>query len=275
MQRLIRVEIGALIGAGMGLLYALFSQTMNVLVMQPINLYTTMPRPWLTILLFTLAAGLLGGLASFHPNMLYGALLGGAAGAALQTLRAFLLPGFSAIGFIGVIGAFLSVYIPAFVLFSVIGLLIRWAVENLANDYFKANRFTWQRFYPLLVALGVAALFGGFSLYRSDYRHDLRLVDAYLKEGSQAISAINLPQPLRDIPGYLSYSDQSYSLEPSRDITLYAGQPPESIPEAEKGIVLVHFQGGFTLTCLTVDRDDSVICEQFVPFEQRQAEAQP
>jgi len=275
MQRLIRIEIGALIGAGMGLLYALFSQLMNPLVLRPINLYSTSPRPWLTVLLITLAAALLGVLTSFHPNMLYGALLGGAAGAALQTLRAFLLPGFSAIGFIGVIGAFLSVYIPAFVLFSVIGLLIRWAVENLANDYFKANRFTWQRFYPLLVALGVAALFGGFSLYRSDYRHDLRLVDAYLQEGSRALTAANLPQALRDIPGYFSYSDQPYTLEPSRDITLYAGQPPEGIPESEKGIVLVHFQDDFTLTCLTVDRDDSVICEQFVPFDQRESTDQP
>ena len=274
MQRLIRIEIGALIGAGMGLLYSLFSQLMNPLVLRPINLYSTSPRPWLTVLLITLAAALLGVLTSFHPNMVYGAVIGGAAAAVLQALRAFLAAD-ALTGFIPVINTFLTAFIPAFLLFSLLGLLLRWAVERLATDYFSANRPTWQRFYPLLVTLGVAALFGGFSLYRADYRHDLRLVDAYLQEGSRALTAANLPQALRDIPGYFSYSDQPYTLEPSRDITLYAGQPPEGIPESEKGIVLVHFQDDFTLSCLTVDRDDSVICEQYVPLDQRENADQP
>ena len=73
MQRLIRIEIGALIGAGMGLLYSLFSQLMNPLVLRPINLYSTSPRPWLTVLLIILAAALLGVLTGIHPNMIYGA----------------------------------------------------------------------------------------------------------------------------------------------------------------------------------------------------------
>ncbi len=274
MQRLIRIEIGALIGAGMGLLYSLFSQLMNPLVLRPINLYSTSPRPWLTVLLIILAAALLGVLTGIHPNMIYGALVGGAAAAVLQTLRAFLVAD-ALSGFIPVINTFLTAFIPSFLLFSLLGLLLRWVVSRLAEGYFSANRLTWPRFYPLLVALGVAALFGGFSLYRADYRHDLRLVDAYLQEGARALTAANLPQALRDIPGYFSYSDQPYSLEPSRDISLYAGQPPEGIPESEKGIVLVHFQDGFTLTCLTVDRDDSVICEQYVPLDQRESADQP
>jgi hypothetical protein len=272
LERLKRIELGMLLATAMGFLYALISQTINQVVIKDIQLHTGMPSPLTMILIIVLAAVVLGFLASLPANAVYGALLSGSAGGVLLTIKAFLTDSAPSQTFLSVVATIFSVFVPSAILFMILALMLRWSVKQLLEGYFIRNKFSLDHFLPILLPLFVAAFMGGVSLKNAEFRHDLHLVDAHLKQANLATTITDLPESLQAIPGFFIHRNEPYQLEPSTDIDLYAGEPPEGILEREKGIILVHYEDGFKLTCLTIDESDRVICEVFVPLSERSIE---
>ncbi len=264
-ERIKRLEVGVLLALGMGIIYALVSQTINRVILKDIPLYTGLPSAGWMVALIIAASTLLGFLACLPNQMLFGGLLAGVAGGCLMFIKhAYVTP--TVVGsFLPFVSALLSVFLPYTILFFGIALFLRWIIHRLLEDYFIINQLSLNRFLIVFLLLLLAAILGGFSLKNREFRTDLRLVNAQLLEASEAPSISLLPESLQKVPGYYVYRTEPYQLEPSNDTDLFLGETPQGVLERDKGIVRVYYPDGFTLTCLTIDETDQVICEAYNP----------
>lgn len=270
MERIKRIELALLLSFSMGLLYALISQTINQVILNSIPLHSNLPSPAIMIAVIVFSSIVLGVVSVIPDSIIYGVLAAGILGGVFQFIKAFLFTDQINTSWLNIVTLVFSVFLPNAILFIILSLLLHWSINHLLQEYFMVNTLKINRILPILFLLLVAATLGGINLKNSEFRHDLRLVNTHLQQARLAESLSELPDSLRDVPGFFLRRKSSYELEASNQIDLFNGQPPEGVLEREKGIVVVHYEDHYTLTCLTIDKEDRVICEVFVPFPERE-----
>jgi len=268
MDRLENIKLGALIGAGMGFLYGISSQIPNLIILRDVHLYSKPFDPFINLLVFALAGAVLGVITTWPRKDAYGIVFGGLLGTLLVTLSAY-------VNSLRLINSAASLSIREFlifllvlVLFGILAIMLRWSVSKLKSGYFKVKTFTKDRFIPLLVTFLTITFVGSFSMHSAEVRSRLRFVDAYIKKGAFERIDNALPLAFQGTEGLIININVSYTLESSDNLELFVGERPSGIPESRMGIVRVHFENGFILTCLAIEDFNRVICEQSPPFDQ-------
>ena len=258
-----RVKVGLVIGLGMGLVYALTSQLINRVVLYDVPFFIKFDSPIFSILIITVLGVIWGGIASLPEKRINSWVLGTLLGAVGFTVITFLFDEKS-YAFIPGLARIIVTFLPALLVFFGLSYLLRWSEERLMLDYFTQDRLTTQRYLPILLTLFVTAIIGVFNLKSTEIRHDLRLVNAHIQKAKTSQRVNELPEAVRGITGYMRHADVAYTLESSTDIDLFSGEAPQGTSEASKGIVIVRFEDGFRLICLTIDDSLQVICEEYV-----------
>jgi len=262
MLRFERIKIGLVIGLGMGLVYALTSQLINRVVLHDVPFFIKFDAPLLSILIITVLGIVWGGITSLPEKKVNSSVLGTLLGAVGFTVITFLFDDQS-YELISGLARVVVIFFPALLAFFGLSFLFRWSEDSLMLDYFKQDRLTTQRYLPILLALFITAILGVFSLKSAEIRSDFRLVDAYLQKAQTSKSVNELPEAVRGIDGYLRHTDVAYTLDSSSEVDMFTGEAPQGTSEESKGIVIVRFEDGFRLTCLTIDDSLQVICEEF------------
>jgi hypothetical protein len=263
MLRFERLKIGLVIGLGMGLAYGLTSQLINRVVLFDVPFYIKFDAPLISILITKVLGVIWGGITSLPEKKVNSLVFGTLLGSIGFTIITFLFDD-QRYEFIPGLARVIVVFIPSLLAFFGLSYLLRWSEDRLMMDYFKQDRLTTQRYLPIFLALFITAILGVFSLKSAEIRSDFRLVDAYLQKAQTSKSVNELPEAVRGINGYLRHADVAYSLDTSTDVEMFTGEAPQGTSEASKGIVIVRFEDGFRLTCLTIDDSLQVLCEEFV-----------
>jgi len=263
MLRFERIKIGLVIGLVMGLVYALTSQLINRVVLYDVPFLIKFDAPIFSILIITVLGVTWGGITSLPQKKINSLVLGTLLGAVGFTVITFLFDEKS-YEFIPGLASIIVTFLPALLVFFGLSYLLRWSEDRLMLDYFKQDRLTTQRYLPIFLTLFVTAIIGVFNLNSTEIRHDLRLVNAHIQRAKTSQRVRELPEAVRGITGYMRHADVAYTLESSTDIDLFTGEAPQGTSEASKGIVIVRFDDGFRLTCLTIDNSLQVLCEEFV-----------
>ena len=252
MLRFERFKIGLVIGFGMGLVYGLTSQLINRIVLFDIPFFIKFDAPLLSILIITVLGVVWGGITSLAEKKVVSLVLGTLLGAVGFTGIIFLFDDQN-YEFISGLARTVVIFLPALFAFFGLSYLFRWSEDRLILDYFNQDRLTTRRYLSIFLALFITAILGVFGLKSAEIRNDFRLVDAYLQKAQTSTSINELPEAVRGISGYLRHADVAYTLDFSRDIDLFTGEAPQGTSEESKGIVIVRFDDGFRLTCLTID----------------------
>ncbi len=263
MLRFERIKVGLVISLMIGIVYAFTSQLINRLVMADLPYQMKIDSLWLAVFLITALVTIWGVITSIPQKLSSGLILGAGSGALGVAVIQLVLIGETK-GFLASLADFLTSFTLALFVFALVGYLLRWAERRLMNDYFKANRLTADRALPILISLLAAAVIGAFSLVPAEARNDLRLVHAYLLEAAKNQKSTEIPQALRDVPGFTMHAKVPYTLAPSTDIDLFTTEAPEGTLQREKGIVIVSFDDNFKMTCLTIDNSLQIVCEKYV-----------
>lgn len=263
MLRFERIKIGFVIGLGMGLVYALTSQLINRVVLHDVPIFIKFDAPLFSILIISVLGVIWGGITSLPAKKVNSWVLGTLLGAISFTVIAFLFDDQS-YEFIPGLARVIVIFLPALFAFFGLSYMFRWSEDRLMADYFRQDRLTTQRYLPIFLALLITAILGFFSLKSAEIRSNFRLVDAYLQKAQTSNSVNQLPEAVRGISGYLRHADVTYTLDSSNDIDMFTGEAPQGTSEESKGIVIVRFEDGFRLTCLTIDDSLQVLCEEYV-----------
>ncbi len=263
MLRFERVKIVLVISFAMGLIYALTNQFINRIVLVNVPLYAAIGSPLLSIIGITCLIAIWGTITAIPQKVVYKLVLGSFSGALGAGVLVLIVRDVR-LGFLDSLAIFLTRFIAALPLFLMMAYFLHWSVQRLMTEYFSAKRLSPNRALPIMITLLMAAVIGGFGLISAEGRGDLRLVDAYLVEGASSKTISSLPLALRNVPGYLSHAKVTYTLEPTTDIDLFTGEAPEGTLQREKGIVIVRFNDGFRMTCLTIDESVEIVCEKAV-----------
>jgi len=267
MLKLERIKLGLIIGALMGASYASVNQLINRILLESIHVYYRFDEPVIIILLITFLGILWGLCTSIPTSKVNSIVLGSILGALGMMTEALVFSDVLPHTIITVGNIFFRTFLPGLIIFGLLSFLIRWVESQLMQEYFIEEKLTPKRYLPILLILIISSILGSSALLPREIRQDLRLVDAYMQKGAITKTNSELPSGLKEISGYMRHSSIPYTLEPSDNIDLFTGDAPQGTGELSKGIVLVHFEDNYTLTCLTIDNSLIVICENYLEPE--------
>jgi hypothetical protein len=261
MSTLGRRLLGAILGGLMGLTYALISLVINRITMHGISLYSAPPGLTGQILLTFLLGLAIGIIACWPESGVLGVFLGGLVSAVLMLVATY----FNVLGTnesIGVISIMtLYIFLPMIVMALPIPLLIRWCSASLVpvdpNEPINLRKGVM----PIIFTIALTVVVGSLSFYTSHARQSLREMDALVKNGQEAASTADLPDPLQSLEGFLSNAQDSYTLEWSEGADKFKGQRLMTESDSDQGTVTVRFKNGFSFVCLFIPQARQPACE--------------
>jgi hypothetical protein len=261
--------IGLLVGAVMGMVYGLVSQSINPLLLRGLPLFQPPFGFGGNILLVTLAGGVIGLATAWSARRLTGLAMGALAGVGLLELRAFLSNGEPLLAqfFSGAMcfGVPLAAAL-AFFLFLPLTLLISWAVDVQCEQVDRPLLYR-ARLQPLLAVLAIAGLAGLVSLYPGETRRALEEMQAMLQSAQSAQQAGELPAPLQNplVHGFLENSTADYRLKWIR-VKDYKDllEDPFTHTTNFTGIA-AEYSNGYSLFCFFPDFPAEIDCESEGP----------
>ena len=247
-ETLSRRAAGIVLGAGLGLIYALVGGMVSRLVMPGLPLYQP-PFGFLgNVLLAMLWGAAVGLICAWPENTIAGVLV-----AALVSIAPAVVRGLGSVpedrARLGL--AALVLGIPAALFMVPATAVLRATVNHLAS--FGGSRLSWQERWrrPLLLGLFMAVI-ALFSLPPAPARATLKHMQATLQTGLAAKSTADLPQELRTVRSgdFLTQADDRYTLEWTEvDLDRFIELRPANNYN-EHSAVLVRFDNGHTLVCL-------------------------
>jgi glucan phosphoethanolaminetransferase (alkaline phosphatase superfamily) len=259
-----RIIIGALLGVVLGVLYAFFAGTIDVLIMRDVPLRVD----WITVLVSVVATGfgcaVLGGITSASVNPFKGVLHGALAMIAYNLVQSFLQPDINAASLVLVL---LYLALPLFVLILPLTIILRLALyfyeRTLENDG-RARRMAQARVLIILAAF--AAFAGSWAQMPPEAREAVRRVDNIVRDTLTSEASASLPLSLRDVNNFRERASQKYQLDQQKSISTANGTD-----------VHVYFDTGLVMTCVADHSTRSILCKEgkknpfgkFNPFDQR------
>lgn len=246
-ERLSRWIFGGVFGAWLGVVYAFVTQAVNWLFLPGVPLAPPSGTLSSYLLQALLLGALLGWICSIPVNRVAGMLMGGG----VSALFIFLLALQSAWGgefFGATLLLMLFTLMPMIVLMLPIAYVIRLGVDAQHVD--PDRPYLWARKYLIPAALTLFAVFlGSLALHSKNERAAFQYTLTLIEEGQRSSSVGTLPEPLKDVTGFLENAKGSYSLAYSDRLDTYFGPIPVG-PELSQFLIIVRYENGFAFACV-------------------------
>jgi hypothetical protein len=259
-----RRVFGLSLGALLGLVYGLTSQTINRIFLPGIALYQPPIGPVGNTLLITLLGAMLGALAAWPTSSIRGTIAASTVAAALLTFVSFLSVKMTEQNRAGMIVAALFILLPLVGLMVPLLGLLRWVVNKETQARREASS-TWEHLRAPLALGAVLALIGALSLFSPEARQELIAMDRLLRDGLTAQSPDALPAPLRaeDAGNFTAQSQGPYTLEwTQRNLNRFRIPRPGRNFDSH-AVVLARFVNGWQLACLFVTPTEPPECKSY------------
>jgi hypothetical protein len=259
-----RRVFGLALGALLGLVYGLTSQTINRIILPGIPLYQPPLGPAGNPLLIMLVGALLGLVAAWPTGSIAGTFAASTIAAGLLTFVSFLSVRLTEQNTAGMIVA------ATFVLLPLVGFMVpllgffRWVV-NKEMEARREAASTWRRLRAPLALIAVFALIGALSLFSPEARQELLVMDRLLRDGLTVQSADALPAPLHaeDVEDFLGHAQRSYTLEWTQKNLNRFRIPRPGRNFDSHAVVLARFANGWQLACLFVAPAEPPECKSY------------
>lgn len=255
---------GLALGALLGLVYGLASQTINRLILPGIPLHQPPLGPVGNALLSMLLGALLGLVAAWPVGSIAGIFAAGTVAAGLLTFVSFLSVRLTEKNSSGMIVAALFLLLPLIALLAPLLGLFRWVV-NQEMEARRETASTWRRLGAPLALIAVFAVFGAFSLFPPEARQELIAMSRLLRDGLAVSSADTLPAALRteDVGDFAGRAEESYTLEwTQRNLNRFRIPRPGRNFDSH-AVVLARFANGWQLACLFVASAEPPECKSY------------
>ena len=259
-----RRGFGLALGALLGLVYGLTSQTINRIILPGIPLYQPPLGPAGNTLLIMLLGAMLGLVAAWPTSSIAGTFAASTVAAGLLTFVSFLSVRLTEQNRSGMIVAALFVLLPLVGLMVPLLGLFRWVV-NKEMEARRETASTWRHLRAPLALIAVLVLIGALSLFSPEARQELIAMDRLLRDGLSAQDADALPAPLRaeDVGDFLGQAQGPYTLEwTQRNLNRFRIPRPGRNFDSH-AVVLARFANGWQLACLFVAPTESPECTSY------------
>jgi len=258
-----RIIIGALLSVVLGVLYAFFAGTIDVLIVRDVPLRVDWGVVIVSVVTTGLGCAVLGGVTSASANPFKGVLHGALTMITYNLVQSFLQPNVNAASLVLVL---LYLALPLFVLILPLTIILRLALyfyeRTLENDG-RARRMAQARVLIILAAF--AAFAGSWAQMPPEAREAVRRVDTIVRDSLTSEASASLPLSLRDVNNFRERASQKYQLDQQKSVSTVSGTD-----------VHVYFDTGLVMTCVVDNLTHSVLCKegkrnpfgQFNPFDQ-------
>ena len=260
----IRRVFGLALGALLGLVYGLTSQTINRIILPGIPLYQPPLGPAGNTLLIALLGALLGMVAAWPTGSIAGTFAASTVAAGLLTFVSFLSVRLTEKNTSGMIVAALFILLPLIGLMVPLLGLFRWVV-NKEMEARREAASTWRHLRAPLALIAVFAVIGALSLFSPEARQELIAMDRLLRDGLAAQSADALPAALRteDVGDFLGQAQGAYTLEWTQKNLNRFRIPRPGRNFDSHAVVLARFANGWQLACLFVAPAEPPECKSY------------
>jgi hypothetical protein len=263
-RRRYRRVLGGLLGAGLGMFVALFSQCINPILVPSVNFYQPPFGVVINILLATLIGGLLGLITTWPTSSVNGVLLGGAAAGLLLGVILFIAAKDESGLSLGGQASMSILLLPLFGLAVPVTLFFRLAV-NRSEEARRDPRHAWQVIGLPALLLLVAALIGLMKTVPTAGRVELVATKQLIDEN---IGSAALPIPLHPplVTSFATRAQGPYELEwIDHELNRFAIPRGSLENETEHAVVMAHFKNGYWLACLYENQQDVPACRDWLP----------
>jgi hypothetical protein len=255
---------GATLGALLGLVYGLVSQTINMILLPGYSFYQPPFGPWVNASLCVLGGALLGLITAWPKDGLWGTVLGSLVSAVAIGIYTLLSITLDPARISGTLVAIAFLIMPIFGFFVPLVAILRWTSSKQEEQHTDTVSI-FKRLPTPLALLIVMGLIGSCSQYSEQARQVIPKMDALIKAGQQASDASSLPKALRadEVVGFLERAHGPFTLEWRRgdDLTSYAiPRPITDLPGRESGVI-ARFANGWTLICIFAPDNDEPSCK--------------
>ena len=258
MQQTRRRIMGFLFGSLLGLAYSFTANSINQFLMPEISLQYPWPG-WTSLVLGSVfLSGVMGLMTVWWDDAIIGILLSSLAGSVLSSFWAWKAEG-SPPGFL-VLALF--VFLPRVFFYLPLGMGVYWIVRQWERIDLVIRRNIGKVLVPLVCILfSIAA--GLFSIYPKDVRTSLVKTDQLVKQGMQAGSTQDLPEPLQDVSHFKDYAKGEFTMEVSLDPDRLPAQRPVVDYGTLEPLIIVRFSNGFTFGCVFSPPKEMPVCATF------------
>lgn len=244
-----RRALGLVLGAGMGLLYALVSELINPLAMPGVPLYHAPPGPFVRVL-GGLAGGAILGLVSAWPREgLIGIVVSATAGAAATSVSVIAAEARRG-EIVAPILVTIYTFLPRLFFYLPHSGLVRWGITQWREAGAPPPYSLRRHGGATLVTLGLAALVGGCSLRSDEARRALTSMDRLLESAKQAATTGDLPPPLQRVEGFFAEAAGDYWLQVSDEVDRFQGVRPLNEEGREETLIIVRYESGLIFQCI-------------------------
>ena len=259
-----RRVFGMALGALLGMVYGLTSQTINPSILPGIPLYQPPLGPAGNTLLIAMLGALLGLVASWPTSSIRGTFAASTVVAALITFVSFLSVRFTEQNSSGMITAAFFVLLPLIGLMVPLLGLFRWVVDKEMEARCEAAS-TWTHLRAPLALIAVVGVIGALSLFPPEARQELIAMDRLLRDGLTAQNADALPAPLRaeDVGDFVGQAHGPYTLEWTQKNLNRFRIPRPGRNFDNHAVVLARFANGWQLACLFVVPIEPPECKSY------------
>jgi hypothetical protein len=257
-----RRYLGAALGAGMGLVYALVAQSINPLLLPGISLFQSPPGRFATIVLTALMGGLLGLVAAWPEDAIPGVILSAITGIALSSLYSIYGPG-EVNPLLPTLLVFVFTFLPRALLFVPLAVLVRWLLAKWDNELQSLDYSARNMLLGLAAALVFAGLAGLLSTYPQDGRKALHAMDVLIRVGLEAGATEKLPPALQAVEGFSQQAQGAYTLELSDNPEVLNVPAPASSYTDVQYAVLARFEDGFRFGCVFYSSALQAVCSTY------------
>lgn len=263
-RRRFRRVLGGLLGSGLGLFVALFSECVNPILVPSVAFYQPPFGIVINILLATLIGGLLGLITTWPTGSVNGVLLGGATAGLLLGVILFIAAKDESGLSLGGQASMGILLLPLFGLAVPVTLIFRLAV-NRSEEARRDPPHTWQTVGLPALLLLTAALIGLMKTVPAAGRVELVATRQLINEniGSAALP-VSLHPPL--VTSFTTRAQGPYELEwIDHDLNRFAIPRGSLENETEHAVVMAHFSNGYWLACLYENQQDVPACRDWLP----------
>ena len=253
-----RTILGALLGVVLGVLYAFFAGTIDVLIMRDVPLRVDWSAVIVSVVTTGFGCAVLGGITCVSANPFKGVALGALVMIVFNIVQSFLQPHINAVSLTLIL---LYLALPLFVLILPLTIILRLALhfyERTLEEDGVRRRMAQARLLIILAAF--AAFAGSWAQMPPEVRESVRRVDSIVREALSADGSTSLPLSLRDVTNFRERAGKTFQLDQQKSVYSAGGTD-----------VHVYFETGLVMTCIVDNVSHSVFCKEGKknPFDSR------
>jgi hypothetical protein len=257
--------VGLALGLGLALVFGFATQVLVRLEMPGVPFAQPPLGPLGNLLALLIAGGIIGLLAAWPDEPLYGMVLSAVAGAVFITILTLYTAGptdpQSGATVMGRIVSVVFAFLPIVGIVIPLMMLLVWTIGRLVGAY--RNGSGWARAaLPVVLLLTAVSVVGLLARLPASARQELSRTHRLIQDGLAATDRQSLPEPLRGrlVGDFYSQADPGYLLTwDNRHVNRY-GIPRPGNP-GQEAVVRADFDNDWTLACLYGWAEADPICK--------------